>query len=672
MLSLDNAIELSNSEQQPLFHQLSKSFKNRNNNMSAKAKQTAVNQAAQISMNRGQFQPFYYYTANNANGVNGQTVQLHSYPGMAMPGMQGMQGNMFAHPQFAAYNAANGAYFYAAQQAQAMQQSAPTPSNEYLATHRNSNSGLLATPTGLKSMLTSIQSKNNQKAAQAQNGKDQKPTKKSKVTLQNSKDSEESSDHGINLNSKTESGSENGTHSCDMDKSHSEMAPLKKVVQVPATTTKPRKEKSRKPVKKVICVDLPEDLQTIETVTNRCQQYGEILLVRVLKPGKVMPFDLKMYSGKIHDLGRTVCAIVEFESPAAASAAVEGEDGTVRLALLQQGADIALYGAPASKATSEHSSEHTHGESGIDINRSRSELNAGSSHRDSLSNHSHDDFDIHNVNAACEFVEDTTSREKTTRKLSVIEQKVSIKVVQPVTSTPARAVKLVTPTTSAVNTNIFRPSFLATKKTIEPVQKPIQPLVGGGLLATPPKEFAIHLSEDTVEEPEEIIQLKTVVNESKVIATSNGRITTALNIKLCAAKPNIINRNAIKMNLTNNRFIPKIVNFNASEILPEVRSVVGRTSPALLSDPSDDFLMQVRFSEDNHIEEAEHKQYSRDVLFGLRECKRALQLPNGLPNIPELLPTAKQIVLPAAAPEKASKYFNNQHHNNHFNMVVKA
>jgi hypothetical protein len=88
------------------------------------------------------------------------------------------------------------------------------------------------------------------------------------------------------------------------------------------------------------------------------------------------------------------------------------------------------------------------------------------------------------------------------------------------------------------------------------------------------------------------------------------------------------------MDLTNSRF----TNCKASDLLPTNLPSTGRTSPALLSDPSDDMLMVARFSEDNDIVEPEVRSYNRDLLFSLRECKRALEIPTGLPNIPELMP----------------------------------
>ena len=44
-----------------------------------------------------------------------------------------------------------------------------------------------------------------------------------------------------------------------------------------------RRPQKAKPIKKVIAVNLPEDLQTIEAVTSTFYPYGEILLARVLR-----------------------------------------------------------------------------------------------------------------------------------------------------------------------------------------------------------------------------------------------------------------------------------------------------------------------------------------------------------------------------------------------------
>ena len=63
---------------------------------------------------------------------------------------------------------------------------------------------------------------------------------------------------------------------------------------------------------------------------------------RIKRPNKQLPFDLKQFQAKIPDLGRSVCAIIEFESAQAAKFAVETlkfrtQELKFRLALLEPG-----------------------------------------------------------------------------------------------------------------------------------------------------------------------------------------------------------------------------------------------------------------------------------------------------------------------------------------------
>jgi hypothetical protein len=110
-----------------------------------------------------------------------------------------------------------------------------------------------------------------------------------------------------------------------------------------------RRQPKAKPSKRVIAINLPSNLHTIESVTTTFYPYGEILLVRVLRPGKQLPFDLKQYQPKIPDLAKTVCAIIEFEAADAAKFAVQTlrfrtKELGFRLALLESGAEEDLYG----------------------------------------------------------------------------------------------------------------------------------------------------------------------------------------------------------------------------------------------------------------------------------------------------------------------------------------
>lgn len=110
-----------------------------------------------------------------------------------------------------------------------------------------------------------------------------------------------------------------------------------------------RRQTKVKPSKRVIAVDLPSNLHSIEAVTTIFYPYGEVLLVRVLRPKKQLPFDLKQFQGEIPDLGKSVCAIIEFEQADAARFAVQALKMRTnaygfRLALLEPGAKEDLYG----------------------------------------------------------------------------------------------------------------------------------------------------------------------------------------------------------------------------------------------------------------------------------------------------------------------------------------
>lgn len=59
-----------------------------------------------------------------------------------------------------------------------------------------------------------------------------------------------------------------------------------------------------KPYKRVLAINLPENAQTIDTVTAIFHPYGDVTLVRVLKKGKPLPFDVKSYTAK---LGYEIC-----------------------------------------------------------------------------------------------------------------------------------------------------------------------------------------------------------------------------------------------------------------------------------------------------------------------------------------------------------------------------
>jgi len=52
------------------------------------------------------------------------------------------------------------------------------------------------------------------------------------------------------------------------------------------------------------------------------REYGDIGLVRLLRPGKEVPSDLRNYATQVPDIGDSLCAVVDFESSEAALKAV--------------------------------------------------------------------------------------------------------------------------------------------------------------------------------------------------------------------------------------------------------------------------------------------------------------------------------------------------------------
>jgi len=109
----------------------------------------------------------------------------------------------------------------------------------------------------------------------------------------------------------------------------------------------PEEEKAQ-PFKRIVAINLPAKYQSVEALTSVFHPYGDVNIVRVLKPGKNIPADIKQWIRLIPDLGRAACAVIDFETARAAKFAVhvfrqrENEMG-FRCALLKPGVDEKLY-----------------------------------------------------------------------------------------------------------------------------------------------------------------------------------------------------------------------------------------------------------------------------------------------------------------------------------------
>jgi hypothetical protein len=86
------------------------------------------------------------------------------------------------------------------------------------------------------------------------------------------------------------------------------------------------------PSRTVVVLNLPMDRPTIEGVAELFKVCGEIVLVRILRPGNPIPADIKQYVAKHPEMTTKVCALVEFERTEFAQKAVkdltdENEEG---------------------------------------------------------------------------------------------------------------------------------------------------------------------------------------------------------------------------------------------------------------------------------------------------------------------------------------------------------
>ena len=77
------------------------------------------------------------------------------------------------------------------------------------------------------------------------------------------------------------------------------------------------------PSRSVVAVNLPMETPSIETVAELFSKCGEISLIRILRPGKPIPQDVKKHAAKHTEIGTTICAVVEFERHESAQKACE-------------------------------------------------------------------------------------------------------------------------------------------------------------------------------------------------------------------------------------------------------------------------------------------------------------------------------------------------------------
>ncbi|XP_067003992.1 la-related protein 6 [Anabrus simplex] len=79
------------------------------------------------------------------------------------------------------------------------------------------------------------------------------------------------------------------------------------------------------PSRTVVAMHLPHDKPTIENVAELFSSFGEIALVRIMRPGNPVPADVRSFVAKRPELVGTVCALVEYVDTESAQRAVKGQ-----------------------------------------------------------------------------------------------------------------------------------------------------------------------------------------------------------------------------------------------------------------------------------------------------------------------------------------------------------
>ena len=123
-----------------------------------------------------------------------------------------------------------------------------------------------------------------------------------------------------------------------------------------------------RPTRTVIAVNLPTDKLTVESVAELFSAHGVVALVRILRPGKPLPPDIKRFQAKHPELGQTVCAVVEFESYESAGSACMCDTSNwrtgMRVSLLHNTTASSKKGSGTAKKGSMSKSERGEGDSG--------------------------------------------------------------------------------------------------------------------------------------------------------------------------------------------------------------------------------------------------------------------------------------------------------------------
>lgn len=144
----------------------------------------------------------------------------------------------------------------------------------------------------------------------------------------------------------------------------------------------------------VIAFHLPMENPTVEQISQLFSPCGEIALVRILRPGKNLPSDVRKFLSKHPELSNNTCAVVEFERQEGALNACRSLDDSsnwrsgMRVSLMARGAAASkkeqTTGETGDKASNQNGTAHLL-QDGLDMSLSnanaRVQVSKYSSHR---------------------------------------------------------------------------------------------------------------------------------------------------------------------------------------------------------------------------------------------------------------------------------------------------
>lgn len=101
------------------------------------------------------------------------------------------------------------------------------------------------------------------------------------------------------------------------------------------------------PSRTVVVTNLPMEKPTIENVAEIFREFGEIALIRILRPGNPIPADVRSFANKHPEINGSISALVEFDRTESAKQAIERLNGDWRSDV--EGIKVMELNAPASE-----------------------------------------------------------------------------------------------------------------------------------------------------------------------------------------------------------------------------------------------------------------------------------------------------------------------------------